>query len=479
MAHHHETSPAEKHERKLRKIERRLRERLQEAQDARERALERLQRTEMRLQKRTARVQRIATRLAIVRQQRTDLVAPSSSNSVTVTPVESNVEVEHEQDAKDASEHHNQRDQPDQTDQSVPPPLSVQEEALSTPVVSSTTDKAQSEIETAPSTITTAEVMQHAQQARAVAKETEQAARLAAQRAQQVEEHLDRLGSGRHLLQELAELQNEAEKASYIAQEAEDKAREAERLARETEHLSTGPLQQESSAEPVTPSDDAPEQDAREPEHTQDVASGHEENDDTHAQQNNQHSQVQDTVVEEPSIAQLLTNEPTNIAALDQEEETVAMIASMMIADVAAATAAKAEALAEASSVHTREMRRAAEEADTFLQQLQAAIASGVLTGGDAESALRYAEREATHAHAALADAEATEAQAVRAAMDAEAEAEVAEGMSFAVEQRGSYEEHVREAEHPATPQNGQAHTNSWDEDETLELPIVRPKESA
>ena len=56
----------------------------------------------------------------------------------------------------------------------------------------------------------------------------------------------------------------------------------------------------------------------------------------------------------------------------------------------------------------------------------------------EAEHALQEAEREVTKAQAALADAEAAEEQALTVAMNAEAEAEVAEGMAYAAVERST-----------------------------------------
>src|SRR6266581_4133251 len=105
-----------------------------------------------------------------------------------------------------------------------------------------------------------------------------------------------------------------------------------------------------------------------------------------------------------------------SVAEIEEEEEVVAAVAAMMIADVAAAAAAEAEAMAEASSARTHEARYAALQADQVLEKVRTAVASGALSGEDARTTLQNAEREATRAHARLADAEA----------------EVAEGMAFA-----------------------------------------------
>ena len=117
---------------------------------------------------------------------------------------------------------------------------------------------------------------------------------------------------------------------------------------------------------------------------------------------------------------------------IEEEEELVSGVAAMMIADVAAAAAAEAEAMAEASSARTREASYAAQQADQVLEEVRAAIASGALSGEDADRYLQSAEHEATRAHALLADAEAAEERALNTAMNAEAEAEVAEGMALA-----------------------------------------------
>ena len=51
---------------------------------------------------------------------------------------------------------------------------------------------------------------------------------------------------------------------------------------------------------------------------------------------------------------------------------------------------------------------------------------------------MQEAEREVTKTQAALADAEAAEEQALTVAMNAEAEAEVAEGMAYAADDRSN-----------------------------------------
>ncbi|HEY6411912.1 MAG TPA: hypothetical protein VIY29_31015, partial [Ktedonobacteraceae bacterium] len=157
--------------------------------------------------------------------------------------------------------------------------------------------------------------------------------------------------------------------------------------------------------------------------------------------------------------------------------------------------AAKAEAVAEASSARTREARYVALQADQALEEVRAAIASGALSGEDARTYLRNAEREATRSQAQLADAEAAEEQALNAAMNAEAEAEVAEGMAFAASDLAgiSVEEEV-EPEESTQPlansveaethspleaaQEEQEEGDDWQGD-TLKFPVMPDQEKA
>lgn len=168
-----------------------------------------------------------------------------------------------------------------------------------------------------------------------------------------------------------------------------------------------------------------------------------------------------------------------DIEEIEEEEELVERVVAMMVADAAATAAAEAEALAEASRARTREARLLASQADQMVALVRAAIEKGSLIGEEAASALQAAEREATTAHALLADAEAAEEHALTAARYAEADAEVAEGMAFATEQR------EEEFERTATIQKEQRHMSETiqetdapevDEDATLKIPIVHPQ---
>ncbi len=172
-----------------------------------------------------------------------------------------------------------------------------------------------------------------------------------------------------------------------------------------------------------------------------------------------------------------------SVKEIEEEEHLVDAITAMMIADVATAKAAKAEAYAEECSMRTREARAIARQADLTLRQVQAIIKQNTLYGYDAGNTLRAAEREAARAHAALADAEIQEEQAVRTAMHAEAEAELAEEMTYTNEIR-SLSHTIAPAYYPhaATPDlhvQEQHPYDNEDDDITLEMPVILHQESA
>ncbi len=130
--------------------------------------------------------------------------------------------------------------------------------------------------------------------------------------------------------------------------------------------------------------------------------------------------------------------ETAEVVEIEAEEEIVEAITAVTIAEITAERAAAAEALAQASSAHTREAHRQAQLAEEALGEIRVAIRNDLLTGEEAEHALQEAEREVTKSQASLADAEAAEEQALTAAMNAEAEAEVAEGMAYAAVDRST-----------------------------------------
>jgi chromosome segregation ATPase len=251
---------------------------------------------------------------------------------------------------------------------------------------------------------------QRVQEARAVAEAAEENARRAFERSAEAAARMEQIGSGRHLMQELLEMQAEADRASTIAQAAERAAEEAEQ--------EESVLREQDS--PVTSADD--------------------------------------------------------IAEIEEEEEMVETLAAKTIAEIAAERAASAEAIAEASSVHTREARRRMHVAELALGQVRLAIRNGTLSGEEAEVALQDAEDELTRASAFLADAEATEEQALNNAMNAEAEAEVAEGMAYAAEQE------LEDREQEPLPDVSTAEDAPAEEDNesasTQKLPVVHPPES-
>jgi len=252
--------------------------------------------------------------------------------------------------------------------------------------------------------VSPAEAVELAREARAVAEAAEQAAREAADRASALAAHLEQIGSGRHLLQELRQLQAEAERTDAIAQEANRAAREAEARAADSRFIEHIPSAQEMN-EPVE-------------------------------------------IVDSRFIEESATGSAEGI---EEEEAFVEADSARMIAGVAAAAAAEAEAVAEASSARTREARRFAQQADQVLEDARTAIRSGVWSGEDAELYLQALEHEAARAHALLAEAEAAEEQARNAAMNAEAEAEVAEGMAFATNDQAEtlLNEHVSTSSTP------------------------------
>lgn len=174
---------------------------------------------------------------------------------------------------------------------------------------------------------------------------------------------------------------------------------------------------------------------------------------------------------------------PEEIASIEEEEELTAAVTAETVAHITAERAAKAEAIAEISSAHTREARRQAQEAEQALAELRVAIYSGALSGEEAEESLWRAEHEVTRAQAFLADAEADEERAVNAAMNAEADAEVAEGMAFAAIDHAALlvaaEEQEASAQVPSSSAPAQEPTpeNDNEADITDRIPIMRPQE--
>lgn len=165
---------------------------------------------------------------------------------------------------------------------------------------------------------------------------------------------------------------------------------------------------------------------------------------------------------------------PPEIVTIEEEEELTEAVTAETIAHITAERAAKAEVIAEISSKQTREARRYVQEAEQALANVRSAISSGALSGEEAQEVLWRAEHAVTRAQAFLADAEANEEQAVKAAMNAEADAVVAEGMAFATV------DHVTLLAAADEPQdNGETPATNGDEDITTKISVMRPQDQA
>ena len=280
------------------------------------------------------------------------------------------------------------------------------------------------------------------EEARAAVVATEEAVRIAVERAREVTLRLERLGSGRHLSHELTEIEVEIDHAWQAMHEAEQRVYQIEQ-SQQTQ-------QTQQSIDNVRPSVDT----TSDNEETlltngisqQQVASSQEAEISTPAQtaniqENEKTEEVQirprDVVTRTSRIEQL-----ERVERIDEEEEMIEMSAAMTAADITAAAAAEAEAFAQASSARTREVRRLVAQADKILERVHVAIQRGVLSGDAAEATLYEAEHDASHARTLLAEAQVTEERARRAAMNAEAEAEVAEGMAHATQGRFAHEDY-------------------------------------
>jgi hypothetical protein len=331
-----------------------------------------------------------------------------------------------------------------------------------------------------------------ARMARAVAIAAEQAARLAVERALHMAVRLEHMVTGRHLSQELLNLEAEAAQASVAALDAELAAQEAERLASTDPITVTLPLHLANSnlLEETPVSKGMPESTVQELPVNAEETPTSDTVEDSNIPETPGEGNMSDETDANTHMGLPTPVEQERVEEIEEDEEMVEMVAAMMIADVAAANAAKAESLAEEASTRTAEARRLAQEADAVLARIRAAIRSGASSGDAAEAILFDAERDATRTHAMLADAEVAEERARRAAMEAEAEAEVAEGMAFATEDRNEHDEIRREEESPASTLLEGQHTGDTGEieqlaqnttekhledEDTIEVPIVRP----
>ncbi|HLX40517.1 MAG TPA: hypothetical protein VKR42_08290, partial [Ktedonobacteraceae bacterium] len=256
--------------------------------------------------------------------------------------------------------------------------------------------------------------------ARAVAETAERAARVAIERAVDVASRLEQISSGRHLNQELAQTQSEADQATAIAEQAQHIAEE--------EILSTLEEMAQEEQEAIVHSAAMPDEALSDTALLQEAQLLVDES----FENSGSYEEIEDIVEIGDMEGVEDLGEIEGIAEITEEEDMVQAITARLIADAAAAVAAEAEALAEASSARTREARRYAADADRALVEVRATIRNGAISEDEARIQLHFAEHEATRAHAMLADAEAAEEEAINTARNAEAEAEVAEGMAFA-----------------------------------------------
>jgi hypothetical protein len=377
-------------------------------------------------------------------------------------------------------------------------------------------DDEEASVEEAPASSIPNPAILRAREARAVAEVAEEAAREAIERAEDVADYLEQIGSARHLMQELAQLEDEAAQAATYAREAEEAALEAERAAAESEvsdeeikltaeeeqiiasippederELDSAEVQDEEASplDAAQPDMQAVSfQDAREDASINGETSGVEIPSSLGEATGRLHAQADGA----STYAHPTPLEAVQVEEIDEEEEALETVTAMIIADAAAIAAAEAEALAEASSARTREARSAALAADRALGTVRMAVRNGILVGDEAAAALNVAEHDATHAHAVLADAEAAEDRARTTAMNAEAEAEVAEGMAFASGERNERDEKLRDEYGTAHPlpveASASAETDAVnlelgedDEDhreDTQKLPRVRPEQA-
>ena len=217
-----------------------------------------------------------------------------------------------------------------------------------------------------------ADLLRHA---RAAADAAEGSARLAAARAQAVAANLELSSASRHLSPTLSELEETAVQARLLATDAGLVADEATRF-----------FQQAFEALPLL-----------------------------------------DTPDEAQPPLFILPEFDTDV---DDEEELVSALASMMIAEATATAAAHAEVVAEEKSAQMDQARRQLDKAEQHLRKIRAAITNRELQGEEAELALQEAETIVAHAAQTLADAEKIANLARRSAMNVATSAMVREDMA-------------------------------------------------
>ena len=420
---------------KLRKRERKLRERLQEAKQAQDDASQHLRHAEIRMRKRIAHVQQLEDRLDAIQQRLgalqlkgpTVITMITAGTGVSVPSIEapSSQKLSVEEDRSEISELLEVEDAPVGTHMDV---------AIKGAIIDS-------ELENEDE-VSGDDVVMRARRARVVAEAAEEAARNAIERVAEAEKYLEQLEAALHLMQELERLQAEADKSVIIACEAKEVKRVAVKSPQEEEQQEIEVIVNEERMELISEMD------------TDDVVASS----------------------EHPSPLEV-----ARVEEIEEEEDALETVAAMIIADAAGVVAARAEATAEACSVRTREAGVLALKADQALEAVRVAIGQQRLSGEGAEVALKAAEREATHAHAVLADAELAEERALNAAMNAEAEAEVAEGMAFSASSLDERDEKRRDetasvSSNTAPTSDAEKGEDDDDDEETLKFPAIRPQ---
>jgi hypothetical protein len=456
-------------EKKLRKREKKLRERLQEAEREQADALERLRDAEARMRKRMARVQELEERLNNVHQHLGALQAPRSTVVTLITAGTAAFAPLLEGPSSITDHKHETPSEVETENVSGTSPIgpfkSVTGESVADGSVTGESVVDESNVEKAQimpaedeasREVLVHEKLKKARDARAVAEAAEEAARDAIERVAEAEEYLEQLGSARHLMQELERLHADADRAKERAREAQEAARIAEQPltkfpqeGEQEEGIIVSSVENEEGAEVVD------------------------------------EMNTNDVVAFDASGGRSSKLEVVQVEGIEEEEEDLETVAAMIIADAAGIAAVRAEAIAEACSARTREARQFALKADQALEVVRRAMRMQKLRGDGAEVALRAAEREATYAHAALADAEAAEERALSAATNAEAEAEVAEGMAFATRSRSERDEKIRSenaslqsaSDTSLNPVLVEQDEGDADDEDTLEVPAIRPKQ--
>ncbi len=254
--------------------------------------------------------------------------------------------------------------------------------------------------------VVTTETQGVIEEANTVAEAAEEAANLAAERLFEFEQRLDQFVAGRHLEQDLIQLQAEVERTEHFAFQARQAVSAVETqtsLIEPAPSPSAQPQAELFDADsvpfeiPVPPSSDA----------------------------------LAET--ETPTIEDAPPLE--EIAEIDREEEALEATVSASITADAQRESERVEAYAEASGARAQEARALVERVSLMVDMVVAAIDSGILTGTNADEALAAAEQEMSSAQAVLTALDIITERADSYSAQVEARAEVSEGMSYASEE--------------------------------------------